>query len=326
MYFNLTIGQVAHYLPKCNEKLKALSKTSGASLLYLWYDFVKSFIAHGAILNHYCRGEFYQLKGCERRKSLTYKRILQVYNKANKNEGIDKLEKKHQFNQHFKQFITRHWLYVGDADFESFFAFCNSFERLVIKPDDGLEGIGIRIIDSPKNEATAHSLFEELKRGNFIIEECLKQDSRMIFGNASVNTIRAHSIMDKNGNIHVLKCLLRAGVGNSFVDNYSSGGCVYELNPAGFIISPSLKKDGQKVFIHPGTDRFMLGFQVPNWEKVITGIHQAHKLIPECRFIGWDIAITDSGIELIEGNHNPDYELLEFFGTKGWWPIIKEYL
>lgn len=49
-------------------------------------------------------------------------------------------------------------------------------------------------------------------------------------------------------------------------------------------------------------------------------------MLPQCRFIGWDIAITDNGIELIEGNHNPDYELIEFFGTRGWYAKIKEWI
>lgn len=49
-------------------------------------------------------------------------------------------------------------------------------------------------------------------------------------------------------------------------------------------------------------------------------------MLPQCRFIGWDIAITDDGIELIEGNHNPDYELMEFFGTHGWYAKTKEWI
>lgn len=35
---------------------------------------------------------------------------------------------------------------------------------------------------------------------------------------------------------------------------------------------------------------------------------------------------TDDGIELIEGNHNPDYELMEFFGTHGWYAKTKEWI
>ena len=60
----------------------------------------------------------------------------------------------------------------------------------------------------------------------------------------------------------------------------------------------------------------MLGRKIPNWDKVCDGVKQAHAMLPGCRFIGWDVAITEDGIELIEGNHNPDYELLEFLDPK----------
>lgn len=149
----------------------------------------------------------------------------------------------------------------------------------------------------------------------------------MCFGGNSVNTIRAHTIMDRNGEVHLLKMLLRVGVGDAVVDNYCSGGCVYEVDiESGHIISPSLAKSAEVVFVHPGTDIFMLGYQIPNWEKVKAGVIQAQKMIPENRFTGWDVAITEDGIELIEGNHNPDYELFDFVGSTGWWSKIKPFL
>ena len=39
-----------------------------------------------------------------------------------------------------------------------------------------------------------------------------------------------------------------------------------------------------------------------------------------------ELTITDNGIELIEGNHNPDYELIEFFGTRGWYAKTREWI
>lgn len=179
----------------------------------------------------------------------------------------------------------------------------------------------------PRHLAEKRALFNNLKSGYYMIEECIKQHPKMIYGNTSVNTIRAHSIMDKNGEIHLGKMIFRVGVGDSAVDNYAHGGCAYEVHlETGRIISPGLNKESNDMYIHPYTDIFMLGRQIPNWEKVKEGVKTAHAMLPECRFIGWDIAITDDGIELIEGNHNTDYEFFEFFGSKGWWTKIKQYL
>lgn len=36
--------------------------------------------------------------------------------------------------------------------------------------------------------------------------------------------------------------------------------------------------------------------------------------------------ITTDGIELIEGNHNGDYDMLEFIGSNKYWSTLKKYL
>ncbi|MEE0454812.1 MAG: sugar-transfer associated ATP-grasp domain-containing protein [Sodaliphilus sp.] len=48
--------------------------------------------------------------------------------------------------------------------------------------------------------------------------------------------------------------------------------------------------------------------------------------IPQIGFIGWDVAITQNGVELIEGNHNPDYELLEYLGSNCYYEKITKII
>ncbi len=315
------------YLTKSHKELYKLSRQIHTSFFYLWYDFIKCSIIHGVILKHYIRGGFYKIKGCERKESMTYGRILKAFKIMNSPESINKLNCKHLFNSHFNTFVKRQWLYSEEMKFNEFNDICNKCNVLIIKPEGGMEGDGIHKITSPKNEKDKKIVFEELKSGCYMIEECIKQHSDMVYGNTSINTIRAHTIMDRNGDVHLGKMIFRVGVGDSVVDNYAHGGCAYEVDiETGRIISPSLSKDGTELYIHPLTDIFMLGRQIPNWDKVKEGVTTAHKMLKGCRFIGWDVAITDDGIELIEGNHNTDYEFFEFFGTKGWWSKIKKYI
>lgn len=323
----MRIQKVTEYISRSHRELSKIAKKEHANVLYLWYDFIKCSIVHGAIINHYCRGGLYKLKGCERKKSLTYRRILKIYNKCNDPSGIPLLNNKHLFNSHFDQFISRDWLFSQQMSELDFTDFCNKHDSAIIKPETGVEGTDIKKIQLPKKQGEISNLFNDLKAKPCMIEEIIIQHPDMIFNNSSVNTIRAHSIIDSSGNVHILKMLLRAGVGNSIVDNYAHGGCVYEIDiSTGYIISPSLMKTGEEVFIHSGSNIVMLGKKVPNWDKVISAVKQAHRLLPQCRFIGWDVAITKDDIELIEGNHNPDYELYEFFGSKGWWAKIKKYI
>lgn len=69
----------------------------------------------------------------------------------------------------------------------------------------------------------------------------------------------------------------------------------------------------------------MIGRRIPNWNKVIELAKQSAKKLPQVRFIGWDIAVLKNDVELVEGNHNPDLELLEFIGTRCHYKKIMSY-
>jgi len=56
--------------------------------------------------------------------------------------------------------------------------------------------------------------------------------------------------------------------------------------------------------IHPITGKAIEGFQIPFWPKALQMAKDAALHAPENRSVGWDIAITPTGPELIEGNHN----------------------
>lgn len=323
----MTIKFILRYFADSHKKLKKISEKGDGNIFYLWYDFIKCSIIHGAIINHYTRGGLYKLKGCERKKSMTYRRILKAFSKMNSPEAIEILNNKHLFNAHFAPFVKRKWLYSKEMSFDKFNDLCEIAPYIIAKPEDGVEGVGVKKISVPSDTKDRKKLYEQFSSKSYMIEEVITQHPEMIYGNTSVNTIRAHSIIDKNGEVHLFKMLFRVGVGNTVVDNYAQGGCVYEIHlETGRIISPSLKKNGEEVYIHPQTDVFMLGRKIPNWEIVTAAVKEAHAMLPGCRFIGWDVAVTPDGIELIEGNHNTDYEFLEFFGSKGWWSIIKQYI
>ena len=151
----------------------------------------------------------------------------------------------------------------------------------------------------------------------------------MIFANKSVNTIRVMTVMDKHtGDVKVFRCNLRVGVGKTEVDNFHEGGCAYQIDIAtGRICSFGCQRTGAKrLIIHPGTDICMLGYQIPLWQEVLDGCRAAHRHLPQCQLIAWDVAVTEKGIELIEGNHDGDYDMMEFFGDHGYWPLLKKNL
>ena len=59
---------------------------------------------------------------------------------------------------------------------------------------------------------------------------------------------------------------------------------------------------------HPDTDVRIEGFQIPHWPEILEIVSKGASAFPELRTIGWDVAVTTTGIFLLEGNHNWDPE------------------
>ena len=270
--------------------LKELSNETGFSTLRLLNDYFWSVIRHGTLIRQYTIGEFWRKSNMERSKCLTYPRMVRYMNKYNNRNFIHYLNEKHHFNRYFHEFVKRDWLYVRDVDESSFSQFLDRHECIstTTEKSDGI---------------------------------------RPLMKRKTINTIRTMTILDRNGKGHVVKAMLRAGVGDTVVDNYAQGGSIYEVDVnSGVVNSYGKSKAGNLHLLHPGTDIVMLGYKIPKWEQVVELSEKAAEHLPQVRIIGWDVAITQNGVQMIEGNHNPDYELYEYIGSTGYNEIFKSLL
>lgn len=327
----MRIKTYIEYLKKCNRLLNELAREkdgSRALAFYFWADYLWAALRHGCLIRHYVYGEFYKLSGFERKRSLTYPRICKMFKKCNDPKYIHFLESKCDFNRYFSKFVKRDWLYNQEATFEQFKDFVLRHKAIIVKPLELCEGHGIFRVDNLTTESEIKEFYDKIKDAPYMLEECIIPHDKMVFGSKSVNTIKIDTLLKKDGEVFVYKPALRVGVGDAVVDNYGSGGCVYDVDlDLGIVMCPSFSKDNKHHRKHPGTDITMIGYQIPHWDKVIECVTEAAKMLPQCRFIGWDVAITPDGVDLIEGNHNLDYELMEFQGIyRGWWHELKKYI
>lgn len=318
------------YIKKCFKMLWQLHNEEKLSICSLLIDYTWCLIRHGCLIRHYVIGNFYKRREFERRRILTYRRYLKVQHYFNKNENIHILENKHEFNSFFSEYVHRKWLYSPEMSFDDFLGLFKDKKELIVKPYNTCEGEGVyKIYFEKLGEEGAKIIYNKLKTSKYMIEECVLQAPVLSLGSTSVNTLRVETLLDKKTKkSHIVKALFRAGVGHTDIDNYAQGGCVYEVDlSTGRIISSALSKVNNNAIFHPKTNTCMLGFKIPHWEEVVKVCNYAQEKLPTCGFIGWDVAILcGGGIELIEGNHNPDYELLEFKGTYRYWEKIKPYM
>lgn len=314
------------YLKKVWSVCALLSKRENVSICYFVIDYIISAIRFKCLIRQYSFGDFYKKKNFERKKCVTYFKLLKIDRIFNDSRYVHLLNNKVEFNRHFSDFIKRKWLYSENADSDSFLRLYENGggNCLIIKPIDCLQGQGVYKYNI--SETGLLGDFEVLKSKRVLIEECIVQHPAMSFENKSVNTIRVFTVLDNKGNCHIVKAVLRAGVGDAVVDNFCAGGAFYPIDiETGIIDERGMNTAGERIIFHPGTSICMLGYQIPNWMILIEAVEKASKILPQCRFIGWDIAITLQGVEFIEGNQYPDYEFLEFIGKGGLYQEIMSY-
>lgn len=259
---------------------------------------------------------------------MTYRKWCHIVNTYNNKDYIHFLQNKVEFNTLFKDLIGRDWLYSKEMTLSQFETFANRHDIVIVKPVDDWEGNGIRKIDLPKDDVELEYLFHSLKNEQLLLEEVVEQHPSMVFGNKSVNTIRVYTVYDDaTQEAYVFKTTLRAGVGDSIVDNSHSGGQAYEVDiETGAVDSRSWSHATPGLLVHPGTDIVMLGVKIPFWAEVLNLCKSAAEKLHQVRYIGWDVAVKEDGPILIEGNHDPDLDLVEFVGGSGYLPMIMKHL
>ncbi|MBQ9554788.1 MAG: hypothetical protein IJV05_01040 [Muribaculaceae bacterium] len=316
------------YFKRVWDEVSRLSTRTGYCRCYHLVDYLSALVRHGAHIEQYTDGGFWRYSGPQRSKCLTHFRRLALEKKYNAPADVHYFKNKPEFNRFFQDYVHRGWLWVKEATFEDFKAFLERHGRVIVKPMDGKQGDGIRTMDyMPGDDEALRRTFAALVEENVIVEELIVQHPGMVFGNRSVNTIRVLTACRRDGKARIMKAFLRAGVGDTLVDNTATGGYYYEVDLAtGIVCSGGTSKDGDLVFIHPQTDIVMLGFKVPLWDEVVKMCIAAAQRLPHVALVGWDVAISQDHVQLVEGNNSADYIGYEFVGSNGYYEKIRAYM
>jgi hypothetical protein len=160
-----------------------------------------------------------------------------------------------------------------------------------------------------------------------LLEEFIEQHEDMSSLNASsVNTVRVYTVLDREHVPHILSCSIRVGGAGSCVDNYHSGGVVYPVDiETGVVYMPGKDIMGKELIYHPGTNKKVVGFEIPNYDGLKQFVARAALELPESRLIAWDVAVLKKGFEFVEGNYAGDPGVMQVPSGVGKLPLLKSY-
>lgn len=265
--------------------------------------------------------EALSIKG--RNRFITMRRNRKLDACFNDAESNKILWDKASFNSYFSTFINRPYLYLDKSVSDVQLAeFQNVIGRGIAKPNDMYYGLGICKVSS----------LDELKAlrdsgKSYIVEKLLSNCSELnLFNDSSLNTFRVVTCIDKQGKVHIVTILLRTGCKGAIIDNLKGGGVCWHIDlNTGVIDCLGRDGDGNSYVTHPTSGVIGPGFRIPRFEELKSFAVALAEYLPGARYVGWDIAITPDGLEVIEGNVCPSAELIQCNGV-GLYNEIKSYL
>ena len=278
-------------------------------------------------LQDYFQYEFYKLKSCERRQYMTFSKLrytMQICNDSCKREIFDD---KAIFNKVFAEYIQRDWLDVTDASYADFEAFATKHSSFFAKARSGMFGKNAGRVDTA--EARIEDLYKELKEKGCIAEELICQSSKLAsFNPSSVNTFRVVTLLCAEGSPKVMAAVLRIGRKGKTADNFHHYGIAATIDVEKSIVNaPGIDREFKRYIVHPDSGEQIIGFNVPSWNSIVNLVTKAAKVIPEVRYVGWDVAVDkDGNTQLIEGNYGADPDVTQMPCRIGIWPTFKEVL
>lgn len=272
-------------------------------------DMVSSLFRYGCSYEEYFFYNFLNIKDVDYRKSfITDLGRFTYFSKCNKYKNLHIFDDKKKTFDLYGKHYGRELLFLTENSQEEFASFIQRHPRIIAKLLNLSCGIGIELIDTTTYESIEELFHHLISTKHLLIEEVLPQSEELArLHPSSVNCARVATILvgnKDNYEVEVFHPFLKIGRHNSIIDNgVSVRGIVVKIDKeTGKLCSDGCDEDGRRFSEHPETGVVLKGYQLPDWEQAMQLVKELALILPSNRYIGWDIAHTDAGWVVVEGN------------------------
>jgi hypothetical protein len=223
--------------------------------------------------------------------------------------------------------------------------------RILFKPIDSAGGSGIFVVKKNSRESLcdldgtvwdANKLFEHCRKGGrdsygkmsrgFMLQEFLEPHENLmgLMPGPGLGTLRIISVLTTSMSVEFFAACLRLPKKGNITDNLVHGrtGNLVALVDVisgrvlqGWTIDYSTRKT-IKLDKHPDTGAAFIDFNIPNWSGILDILRDAARTFNDLKTIGWDVAVTQNGVYIIEANWHYSHDILQLVLDRG----IKEEL
>lgn len=314
MYIN-RLFYFLYFLKKTNfhnflSDINFVNKHFNKGRLCLILDSIYSSFRYNISLEDYFIFSFFKKDHLERSKWAGTGYMYEYQKFMNLSEKVVSLEDKLIFLEKYNKFVKRDWFSISNlSDLKAAIEYLISKNqtKFVAKFSKGQTGSSVEIIYL-SDIKDINNLYKYFKNKNYnLIESFVEQSDYLAnISSSGLNTLRVITQINSNHEVEVLGARLRLTV-NSPIDNLSAGNFAVALDVnTGAAISDGVYMNIQKMNIkkHPISLYDIKDISIPNWNNIIDFVKEVAALDKDLKSVGWDVAILNDSLELIEGNHN----------------------
>lgn len=299
------ISNLKNYFTISLPALKGLPFPNRIFRFFYVFDMLNALRVYGISTKEYIELGLWKVPSKEYSRYLTERILLSDKFKGTfyTKEAFDLMNNKKEFNVKYSNFLHREWLYTRECAEDILRSFCKKHSKVIIKPLAEDRGRGIKIID----ESQVEWLIDEKNKGTYYLVEQVLSNHPILseLNPTSLQTLRVETVLDKCGYCHIINCCLFVGGDKSIVSNAHGGGTQWHVNlQTGVVDSDGYSVEGWSLK-RLKNGKNVRGIQIPYFEKLRDFINDVAMVTPEARYIGWDVAVLQDGLAIIEGNVQP---------------------
>ena len=296
---------------KLNKIAKDIAERNNKSVGYVKWDMIKNFLRYGIGYTDYLKGDYINLTKEQKKTFVTTKSYYRLLKYLNNYKYDACMSDKLIFNRIFNDYLKRDWIDLRITSLEDFKKFLKNKKTVFAKPPTDFGGHGIRKI-VVKDIENIDKLYKELKNKKLnLIEEAIIQHKELDKLNPyAVNAFRVVTLI-KDGKSYLIGNALRINI-----DDNSVVGCqdaYMRLDESGKICSRVVDDLANVYEEHPIAKVKFNTVRVPYVKEAFEMALSAALRVPEMRYVGWDIAISENGPVIMEGNEYPSYGLVQYY-------------
>lgn len=300
---------------RMNTIIGIISKENNKSKLYIKFDIFINFLKRGVGYTDYYRGNYINLNKKEKATFVTAKTFYKIIHYFNDDDYITIFHDKLIFNKFFNEYMKRDYINLKKCTIEEFNNFLNKHDIVFAKDPLGECGHGIKKITT-KEIKDKNKMYEELRENKqFLLEEAINQCEELNELNPNVvNSFRIVTLV-KDNKSYVIGNALRVNQFDSEIIGCTND-IYFSLNENGEVDSKVIDDYGNIYKLHPLTSKEFSKVKVPGVKEAFELCKKAALEVPEVRYVGWDVAFSDKGPVIIEGNEYPGYGIIQYFKLK----------